>query len=507
MEHSSEDSVPLPYTPRREAAGLLSDEDSPLTQDSPCNTSAASSFEILDWDSSSSTYSQDGCSDDEPDWTLLSQKRFSQPVHQPPPLFSPKLGSKPFEPPSIPPKSPERFRKSMRQYMEAKYAESELKEVSHIISYLTIKDLATCLMVSHSWYKIIWKSETARKKAWFGPRQLPFDVEERLMAGVKPISDTNDFHLNPILAVDALDFDKALLPFSLTECELDEGRDIRILKVMIPVSAFLLRNQVKWRGLRVAWSSRDFYEVEVSIYAEFMQPLTLKSRLQYDNTKPVSALLTDAVNGWRNLMPELLLAEPWEEWKRNSSSFRASLSHVHIERLVATERARLDAFEEQHGEIELQHWLDGWRTIEKSPKVVCQRAKPPRKQPLRPKARPTKLPIHHKSTLWKKLSDSKSFRPKPKPSTVSSQSMVSQIQTSCSLQQSSQKLAQTPQKYGLSMLPMPSSKLGRSITGRRKAVSWEQASKNTDQRTHEAMELAVLYGLSAKMRRSMPQLI
>lgn len=363
------------------------------------------------------------------------------------------------------------------------------------------------MLVCHAWYEIIWKSKDARKRAWFGPRQLPFHVEERLMAGAKPVSDTNDFYLNPILAVDALDFDKAFLPFSLTECEMDEERDIWILKVMIPVSAFLLRNQVKWRGLRVAWSSRNSYEVEVTIYAEFMQPLTLEDRLQCDNTKPVSALLTDAVNGWRNLMPELVIAEPWEEWKPISSSFRASLSHVCVQRLVATETARLDTFEEQHGEIELQHWLDGWRTIDKSPKVVRQRAKHPKKQSFRPKTQPTKLPIYHKSTLWKKISDSRASLPKVKPSTASSQSVVSQIKPPYRLQQSPQKLAQIPAKYGSSMLPVPNSKLGRSITGRAKAVSWEPASKNTDQRSQEAMELAVLYGLSAKMRRSMPQLI
>ncbi|GIZ41379.1 hypothetical protein CKM354_000468500 [Cercospora kikuchii] len=106
MEHSTDDLVSLLSTPRRRAAGSLLDEDSPLTHDSPCSASAASSFEVLDWDSSSSIYSQDDHSDSEADWTSLSNKRFSQPLHLPPPLFSPKLGSEHFEPPSIPPKSP-----------------------------------------------------------------------------------------------------------------------------------------------------------------------------------------------------------------------------------------------------------------------------------------------------------------------------------------------------------------------------------------------------------------
>ncbi|PPJ56889.1 hypothetical protein CBER1_02234 [Cercospora berteroae] len=499
MDHSTDDSVPLLSTPRRKTAGSLSDEDSPLIQDSPCNTSAASTFEVLDWDSSSSIYGQDDPSDDEADWTLLSNKRFSQPVHQPPPLFSPKLGSEPFDPPQIPPKSPERFRKLMRQYMKAKYAESELKEFS-LFPYLNVKDLTACMRVCSEWYDGIRESKHAQKQAWFGPLQLPPQVEEHVLSKAEPDLDANDFYLNPFLATGLSDLDEWRTPFSLTDYELDVERNVWVLKVLVPLSVYLIRFHREWRRLRVAYASRGSYEVEVTVFAWTRRPLTLKGNFKCSSSGTVHNLLSRVGGELGKYVDSKQDPQP------RTGAFRGILLPACVDHLRALEKASADAYKHIDLLVE-QHMKDVGQRTEESPKALRKPETSPAKQSLRPQTQQTRLPIHHKSTLWKKIADSKSFLPKAKPSTASSQGTVSQIKSSCSLQQSAPELAQILVKYGSSMLPVPSSKLGRSITGRRKAVSWEPASKDTDQRSQEAMELAVLYGLSAQMRRSMPQLI
>ncbi|KAF2206531.1 hypothetical protein CERZMDRAFT_103293 [Cercospora zeae-maydis SCOH1-5] len=424
-----------PSTPALQEPRSSSCDDSFQTQDSPWKSDMTDSFDFLDCDSSSSIYSQDA---------ILDSKRFSQLPLLPPPLFSPKLVSELLAPPRNPRKSPEQFRWSMRRYMETKYAEREGKEID-CMEYLDVKDIAACMRVDSKFYDIVCKSWRAREKGWFGPLQLPMEVESRVLS--RP--DTNDFYLNPFLAVGLSELNKALVPFSLTEYELDEERDVWVLKVLIPVSALLVRYQRKWNDLRVAYACRGSYEVEATVYASDIAPLTVEAYIKCNNGRTVSGLLDTVM---RAIVDEEDKPEP------RSGSFQELLLSMDLMALKTVGQARMHAFREENGSIEARRWEDGGRVSEKLPSPPCEHENSSTKAPKRP-IHTTRLPIHHNSTLWKRISDSRQFLLTSWSSQASSQGGVPKIKVPG--MHSLQKLAQSSQGYGMSQLPVANSKPGR----------------------------------------------
>ncbi|KAM3424025.1 hypothetical protein BST61_g11424 [Cercospora zeina] len=433
MESKAYTSVAPPSTPVPQEANSPPRADTFRTQDSPCSGDMAGSFDFLDWDSSSRIYSQDDSADStyEAKWTLLSKKRFSQLPLLPSPLFSPKLISEPFEPPQTPRKSPEQFRRSMRQYMEAKSAESKREDID-CMGYLDVKDIAACMRVDSRFYDLVCKSWRAREKGWFGPLQLPMEVETRILS--RP--DTDDFYVHPFLAVGLPALNKASVPFSWTEHDFDKERDVWVLKVLIPVSALLTRYQRKWNDLRVAYACRGSYEVEATVYAWDIAPLTAETYIKCSNGRTVSGLLDSVM---RAVKDEEEKPEP------RPGSFQDLLRSMDLMPLQIVEQARMDARREVKGSIERRRGENGGSVVQETPSARCEPEMSLTKASKRPKTHTTRLPIHYRSTLWKKIFDARHFLPTSGPSPASSQQVVPKVKLSSV--QSPQKLAQSSSKY------------------------------------------------------------